>query len=452
VGVLISLAAVVTTYMMGRKSLVKGILTALSFGYFFGIVRANFPETASYFIFDGAVIGLYAAQFKQITRPFLTRDGQRLKHWVVFLILWPVLLFFAPQQDYLVQLVGLRGNMFLLPFVLIGSHLHDEEVYDLALWLAVLNIAAFGIGTAEYLFGIEHFFPQNQLTYLIYRSNDVGAAGAYRIPSIFSNAHSFGGMMAISIPWITGAWVQQHRKVWQKNLLAAGIVVAIIGIFMSAARIDFLVLVVLVTVFTFSARVRPIYRVAWLVILVLIGYVVATNERMQRFKTLNDPEFVATRVGSSVNVDLLEAVVEYPFGLGLGGGGTSVPYFLESRVNRPIAIESEFGRIHLETGIVGLIAWVGFLIFAFTRHRPHLQDPWFLGIRLAWFCNFTFLMIGLIGIGLMTAIPCSAVLLMSLGWVANRQEQVLQGSITPSPIRLFEPRPKMMFRPGVTRT
>ena len=75
-GVILTIVALSVTFWMARRSLVDGICSALTFGYAFGILRANFPETSSYFIFDAAVLGLYAAQSKLITQPFTTQDGQ----------------------------------------------------------------------------------------------------------------------------------------------------------------------------------------------------------------------------------------------------------------------------------------------------------------------------------------------------------------------------------------
>jgi len=69
------------------------------------------------------------------------------------LILWPVLLFCIPIQDWLVQLIGLRGSIFLLPFLLSGRGWSLEERYQLALWLAAFNIAAFVFAGIEFFVG-----------------------------------------------------------------------------------------------------------------------------------------------------------------------------------------------------------------------------------------------------------------------------------------------------------
>jgi hypothetical protein len=418
VGLALSVVAFFVTYYLARKSIVKGVCATLTIGCFFGIVRANFPQTASFFIFDSSVVALYVAQHKLILRSFRAQDGQRLQHWIMFLMFWPLLMFLVPMQDPMVQLVGLRGNVFLLPFVLIGAQLENDELFDIALWLAVLCLISVGVGTAEYLFGIEHFFPENAVTDIIYRSNDVGADNAYRIPSMFPNAHTFGGMMVMALPWMVGAWIQRQRLVRHKNLLVAGIIAAMLGVFMSAARTHFIILVLLITVFTFSTRLRPIYRVGWVLVLVIVGFVVSSNPRFQRFTTLTDRDYVSSRVESSVNVNILDAVARYPFGIGLGGGGTSMPFFLVDKVKRPIAVESELGRIHLETGLIGMVAWLGFTIWVFTRPRVQRNNPWFVGLRLGWVTCLVCAGIGLIGIGLLTSIPSSAVLLMLLGWIA----------------------------------
>jgi len=418
-GVILCVAALFGTFMLARRSFVQGLLSVITIGYFYGILRANFFVTASHFIFDAAVLGFYCARYSDLARIFVTSDGQRLKHWVTFLMAVPLVMFFIPMQDPLVQLVGLRGNAFLLPFVLAGARLKREEFYQVGVWLACLNIFAFAVGSAEYLFGVEHFFPYNAVTELIYRSNDVGAARDYRIPSVFGNAHSFGGTMVLTIPLLAGAWVQKHRHIWHKNLFIAGLLATMLGVFMSAARSHFLVLAVLLTVATFSTKLRPIYRVGWIVVLILVGYVVSTHERMQRFSTLSDREFVQSRFQASVNTTLLDAMIEYPFGNGLGGGGTSIPFFLMDRVNMPVAVESEWGRIVLETGLFGLVGWTGFLLWVFTRPQAHRGDPAFLGWRLAWVAAITFFAFGFIGIGLFTSIPSTTILLMLVGWIST---------------------------------
>ncbi len=419
IGAALCVFALVGTFILARKSLVHGIVATIAVGYFYGILRANFFETASHFLFDASVLGLYVARISDINHTFSTLGGQRFKHWVTLLLAVPIIMFFVPMQDLLVRLVGLRGNAYLLPFLLIGAILKRDEWYRIALWFACLNIVAFLFGGAEYAFGVERFFPYNAVTDIIYRSNDVGSANNLRIPSLFGSAHVYGGTMVLTIPILVNAWVQRHREIWQKNILIAGVIAAIMGVFMSAARIHFVVLVVLLLVATVCIRMRPAYRVAWVVLLITIGYVVSTQDRMQRFTTLDDKNLVENRLQASVNTTLFDVAVDYPFGNGLGGGGTSIPFFLLDRLNAPVAVESEWGRIELETGLIGLASWCGFLLWVFTRPRAHRGDPAFLGWRLAWFAALCFFASGFVGIGLFTSIPQAVILLMLVGWIGT---------------------------------
>ena len=137
---------------------------------------------------------------------------------------WPTLLFVifltSPTRDALVELVGLRGNAFLLPFLLLGGRLGERDVKDLALYCALLNLGAVGLGAAEFVLGIERFYPLNEATEIIYRSRDLVGRTAHRIPGSFVNAHAFAGTLATTLPLVLGAWSQRHERRWMSPLLA----------------------------------------------------------------------------------------------------------------------------------------------------------------------------------------------------------------------------------------
>jgi hypothetical protein len=139
---------------------------------------------------------------------------------------------------------------------------------------------------------------------------------------------------------------------------------------------------------------------------------------MQRFFTLGDTTYVKQRVEGSVNTSFLELLVEYPMGNGLGGGGTSVPYFLQSRIAESVGIENEYSRIMLEQGVPGLALWVGFILWILTRPVPHPSERWYLGQWLARIAITFDFMDGLMGLGLLTSIPATATLMLFAGWTA----------------------------------
>ena len=62
IGILFCAAAFFLVFLAGRRSLTAGLGAVLAVGYAYGIVRANFPNPASHFIFDAAVLALYMTQ------------------------------------------------------------------------------------------------------------------------------------------------------------------------------------------------------------------------------------------------------------------------------------------------------------------------------------------------------------------------------------------------------
>jgi hypothetical protein len=247
---------------------------------------------------------------------------------------------------------------------------------------------------------------------------------AYRIPATFANAHSYGGTMTITLPLLLGAIVQKHKSSLQLQLLIMGIVAALLGLLMSAVRLHSLVAGVLIIVATFSLRSKFGYVLTWVILILGIGWLVSGEQRLQRFMELRDTDMVVERVSWSVNMNFFEIAAEYPFGNGLGGGGTSIPYFLRGRIINPVTMENEYARIVLEEGIMGLVIWIVFIGWLLTRRIDSRHDPWYLGRRLAWVACAAFFANGLLGIGLLTAVPQTCLSLMLVGWVGSRQSRL----------------------------
>lgn len=418
--ILLCVLAFALSFYLGRKSIVSGLVAVLGFGYTYGILRANLAQSASHFIFDAAVVGFCMAQLSQTLNQIKHAKGRKLILWFFVLMAWPLCLFLFPVQDRLIELVGLRGSIFLLPFLVMGARMTNEEMYRLAVWIAPLNLAAFAVAVAEFFFGIERFIPQRTgVTTIVYMSGDLAGYTAFRIPSMFTSSHAYGGTMVITLPLLVGAWSQRHKHKWVGNLLATGMVAAIVGVFMAAARTHAVVLFVLLVVTTLSGRLKIAPQFGWLILLLGIGWVVSKEERLQRFTSLSDTDAVSERIRGSVNERFSALAAKYPMGNGLGGGGTSIPYFLQDRIRNPVGMESEYARIMLEQGIPGLCLWIVFLMWALLRRANPRSNPWALGRLLAWFACVIYFFTGLIGVGLLTSIPQTCLLLLFTGWVAG---------------------------------
>src|SRR4029453_16965434 len=113
----------------------------------------------------------------------------------------------------------------------------------------------------------------------------------------------------------------------------------------------------------FTGKIKMGYRFRWVLLLLVVAYGVSGEERLQRFRSLQDAGFVVQGIGDRVNSSFIDLVRTYPLGNGLGGGGTSVPYFLQDRIRNVVMMENEYARILLEPGPPGLVMWGGFLLW-----------------------------------------------------------------------------------------
>jgi hypothetical protein len=417
-GIFLCIVAFAITLLASRRSVVAGLGSLATFGYFYGILRANYPQAASHFIFDAAVFGFYAVHLFQRQSPETRRRSRAITPWLGILVAWPVLLVFLPIQDPLVQLVGLRGNIFLLPFLLIGARLTRDELVRLAMPLASLNLIAFGFTAVEYVIGLERFFPHNSNTTIIYRSADV-AGSQLRIPSIFTGSHAYAGAMVMTLPLLIGAWSTPGISRAKRVLILISILASVLGIFAAASRIHIIVLALVIVATLISDRIQLQMRAVIFALVAIVGVVVLSQARLQRISTLKDTGYVSQRVGGSVNSGFFDLLIEHPFGNGLGGGGTSLPFFLESRVRNRVLMENEYARIMLEQTCIGLCIWIAFLIWFISRRVSAIAKVWDLTDQLSWVAVVAYFGTGMIGIGLLTSIPQSMLLLLCAGAVTS---------------------------------
>ena len=332
---LLLVGAFLACLMAANRSLRTGLLALIGIGYFYGILRANHPDVWTYLKFEAGVIGLYAAQLWKPMPLDVRMRVHDLRLWMVALMAWPVLLFIvSPGPEPLVELVGLRANIFLLPFLLLGARLSNEDIGQMAIVIGVLNIVVVAVGIVEFFVGIERFYPVNEVTEIIYKSKDLVGRTAYRIPATFSSAHAFAGAMVMTLPLLVGAWSQPRRQGWEGPLLCLAVIATLSGVFMAAARVHMVTAAVLVAIVTVTGGLRGKQWIRWAFAIALVGYVVAGDERLQRFTTLSDTQFLSERWTGSVNEGFFALLGEYPLGNGLASGGQACRTSSGARGNR----------------------------------------------------------------------------------------------------------------------
>lgn len=425
------LIALIGVLILTLRSLGLGLLAVFAVGYVNGVIRANYMSVFTTFMFDCALLGLYVGFLtgwaRESARAFHSKAGK----WVFILILWPALLVLIPVNDYLIQLVAFRASVWFLPVLLVASRLRSNDLSVLARGLVFLNLIALAGGIYIYVYGVESLYPQNDITQIIYKSNDVAGRQYHRIPSTFLNAHSYGGAMLFSLPFLLDRLFGRGVRFWDRAFASLGVAAAIGGMLLCAARMPVVVFGLMMIISWCVSRFNP--SIGLLAAgLAAIGVAIAgTDERLQRATTLEDTERVSERVQSSANESFLELFVEYPVGAGMGSAfGTSIPYFLADRAPVPIGLENELSRIQVDQGIVGLGLWVAFVIWLLHRPPPlRLDVPWGLGVMFMYSLVVVTWSTSFIGAGALSAIPGSVLLLTQMG-ILVRVREVTDGTQT----------------------
>jgi hypothetical protein len=422
-GLLFCCVAFVTTFLAGRASVGRGAAALLTVGYSYGILRARFLGL-SHFAFDAALLGLYVARLSAPSRLVFPKEASAVLGWLVVLAGWPFVVLvtgFLHDQHVYIQVVGFRAAVWMLPCLWLGATLRSADLRTIARALGALNLAVLPFAVAEYFWGIEPFFPRSVVTELMYRSKDIATLNAYRIPATFTSAAPYGGVMIGTVPLLFGLLEAAGRNLLDRLLATGGLLAAAYGAFACGSRTPVAHLLILAIPALFVMRRRAGVLLLTIALGVAITVFVARDVRLQRFRTLEDPELVLARLQVSANAGVVDVILKYPLGVGLGGAfGTSIPGFLAHLAKKQIGAENEFSRIGLELGVVGLLFWIAFLLWYFARARRSPSAEWQLGRSLMYFYTVIVWATAFIGTGILTGIPATALLLLQMGYVARK--------------------------------
>ncbi len=421
IGIFLCLVAFAVTWRLANHSLGRGFASLMAVGYGYGFVRAKVADVGAHFLFDAALLGLYLSQFATPANEAVQARTATARNWTLLLCAWPfVCMAYSPfipdTQPLVVQLVGLRTAVLMIPCLLLGARMRRQDMDTLAPAFALLNVVALVFSVLEYTYGIETFIPRSAVTDIVYLAQDVeGANGRfYRIPSTFLSAHAYGGTMVVSIPFVVHG-LESERRV--RILCGVGLGAAVVGAFLCGARTPVVILAAATLYVMISLRARASTLFALALVAAAVAYLVVNVERLQRFTTLGDTEMVQRRFNQSMSLSFFGVLTTYPVGAGLASAfGTSIPYFLASTdgVRDQIGLENEYARLLLEEGLVGLGLWLWFIaVSTFRRRRPAEASPSAAAYMLA----FTVISwgTGLTGTGLLSSVPTTPMLFLMIG-------------------------------------
>jgi hypothetical protein len=323
-------------------------------------------------------------------------------------------------------LMGFKIFFFYVPLIFIGYALLNSEA-ELRRFFTinlVLVLVIVSLGIAQSILGASFLNPAVQAEDLrlggsLYRVSPITGAVAYRPNSVFVSAGRYANF--IMVAWIlvlgfSGYLLLRHKKGRALAFIAIPITAA--GAFLTSSRGSFLWGMINATVtsaaFMWGApwrqgevlRVfRTIQRLAigigLGIVLLFYAYPDALLSRLAVYQeTLlpDSPTSELTQRGWTYPVENFLGAFTYdrwPYGYGLGTtalGGQYVARFFS--VKPPvIGVESGYGTLVVEMGIMGLILWlvmsVAILFSAWKVVKKLKGSPWFpLGFVIFWYAFF----------------------------------------------------------------
>jgi hypothetical protein len=323
-------------------------------------------------------------------------------------------------------LMGFKLFFYYVPLIVLGYALLNSEAelrrfFRVNLILALVIIS---LGIAQSIIGPAFLNPAVQgedlrLLSGLYRVSPITGEVAYRPTSVFVSAGRYADF--IMVAWLlvlgfSGYLLLRHRK--GRVLAFIAIPVAAAGAFLTSSRGSFLwgLINVLATSMAFiwgapwkqgeGLRVfRSLQRVAIGIglgmVLLFYAYPDALQSRLAIYKeTLlpNTPTSELSHRGWTYPVQNFVGAFNYerwPYGYGIGTtalGGQYVARFFD--VKPPvIGVESGYGTLVVEMGIMGLILWLvmsaAILFSSWKVVRKLKGTPWFpLGFVISWYAFF----------------------------------------------------------------
>jgi hypothetical protein len=417
-------------------AIVLGILNNWRNGVYFFLTWLLFEDFARKFLGNNMAI-YFAKDFFALVVYISFLAAFRRKELPFFRppFLMPLLVFiwfgamqvFNPASTHIMYgLMGFKMFFYYIPLVFIGYALLNSEAelrrfFTVNLVLALIIVS---LGIAQSIIGPSFLNPAVQADDLrelstLYRVSPITGLVSYRPTSVFVSNGRYANF--IMVAWIlvlgfSGYLLLRHRK--GRALAFIAIPVTVAGAFLTSSRGSFLwgMINAAVTSVAFvwgapwrqgeALKVfRSIQRVAigmaLGIVLLFYAYPDALLSRLAIYDETLLPSSSTSELthrGWTYPVDNFLGAFSYerwPYGYGIGTSGLGGQYVARIFKVKPVGVgvESGYGTLVLELGIVGLILWLVMsvaIVFAAWKVVRRLKgSPWFpLGFVIFWYAFF----------------------------------------------------------------
>jgi hypothetical protein len=353
---------------------------------------------------------------------FRTRRAKRMERFRIpfrvplLLYVWfGVLQIFNPgSTSVFFGFLGVKVDFLYIPLIYVGYALIDseEDLRRFFSFVCILIMLVAGLGLAQSIIGPSFLNPstlQEDIRELstLYRVSPISGLSAYRPTSVFVSAGRFADFLIVAwliVMGFSGYLLLRSRKGRTLAFTAVGVVAA--ASLMSASRGVFMWTsgtgLVIVAGFLWGAPwrerqvlrvLRTIQRTALMVacgiVLLLTIFPEQLGSRIAIYsETLlpNSPtsELVhRTQTYPWIQLGYAFSYPRWPYGYGLGTCTLGIQYVTKLLHVQPVivGVESGFGNLVLELGIVGLVLWIllgaSIVVSTATVVKELKGTPWF---------------------------------------------------------------------------
>ncbi|MDQ3168779.1 MAG: hypothetical protein M3Q55_01430 [Acidobacteriota bacterium] len=331
------------------------------------VVNVTFPSKLGYIVKDFALVisvGLLLMDNKGQRFGSLSRLQGPL---MIFAFVQCAFLMMSGDMPLLAKLVGLKMRILYIPAMLIGYRFvrHPMDVYKL---VAVLAISAIPVS----IFGVYLYFAGPSALQAIggtYSAVVNSTTGVWRVPGTFNSPGQYGLYLMFNSVMVTGLLLTPDLQARFRALLWASLSLMTLAVLVSGSRTPLILAVagagmVLLGTGRFG---RMVSMGIGLYIVFAIGFATFGAGVSDRVGSIASIEHIERFQGTYFGQMFIPTMLETPMGIGLGAATIGARHFTE--FNEVILIESYFGVVAVETGVMGvltlLLVTASILLFVF---------------------------------------------------------------------------------------
>ena len=358
------------------------------------VINITFPSKIGYIAKDVLIVAsLCLLLLDNQGQPFgsLSRIQMPL---MTFAFVQVAYLVMAGDMPFLAKLVGLKMRLLYIPAMLLGYRFvrNSMDVYRL---VAVLAIAAIPVS----IFGIYLYFAGPSALAAIggtYSAVIHSTTGVWRVPGTFNSPGQYGLYLMFNSVIVTGLLLTPGLTLRFRAILWTSLALMTLAVMVSGSRSPLILSVagaglVLLGTGRFG---RVVSMGVGLYVVFAIGFATFGAGVADRVGSIASMEHVERFRSTYFGQMFMSTMLETPMGLGLGTATIGARHF--SEFNEIILIESYFGVVSLETGVLGfltlLLAMISILAFV-VKARPLMRAA---PVASMWFALAAFVAIALL--------------------------------------------------------